>query len=147
MTSNYRVGNYGLAQAYAAVVGIVLVVSGLLGFIENPIVGPGPNGDGTNVLLAANAIHNIIHLATGALALYIAFGMSGESQANGLIGFGILYALIFILLLVDPRLFGLFRDIPANIGDHVLHAALAVTSLAIGYMAKGSRREGTATTR
>lgn len=141
-----RYGNYGLAQGYAAVVGAVLVISGLLGFIANPIVGPGPNGDGTNVLLAANTAHNIVHLATGALALYIAFGLRGEQQASAVMAFGILYAIIFVALLIDPRLFGLFRDIPASIGDHVLHAALAVVSIAVGYLAKQSS-ERAATTR
>ena len=141
-----RYGNYGLAQGYAALVGVVLVISGLLGFIQNPIVGPGPNGDGTNVILAANAAHNIVHLVTGALALYIAFGLSGEQQANGTIAFGVLYAIIFLALIVDPRLFGLFRDIPANVGDHVLHAALAVTAIGVGYMAK-STSERAATSR
>ena len=140
-----RYGNYGLAQGYAALIGVVLVASGLLGFIANPIVGPGPNGDGTNVLLAANTVHNIVHLLTGALALYIAFGLKGEQQANGVIAFGILYAIIFVALLIDPRLFGLFRDIPANMGDHVLHAALAVVSIAIGYLSRSDERVTAAT--
>ena len=133
-----RYGNYGIAQAYATLIGIVLVASGLLGFINNPIVGAGPNGNGEGVLLAANAVHNIVHLLTGGIALYIAFGLSGEQQANGVIGFGILYLIIFAALLVDRTLFGLFRDIPANMGDHVLHAALAIVSIAVGYLAKSS---------
>lgn len=130
--------NTGLAKGYAALVGVVLVLAGLLGFIDNPIVGDGVNNDGSGVLLAANTLHNIVHLATGALALYIAYGLAGASQANGLIGFGVLYAVIFIALIISPTLFGLFSPVPANIGDHVLHAALAVVSLALGYMARGS---------
>jgi hypothetical protein len=145
MTSRY--GNNGLAQTYATVVGVVLVVSGLLGFINNPFVGAGPNNDGTNVILAANAVHNVVHLATGALALFIAFGLKGRDQATGVIAFGIVYALIFIAVLISPTLFGLFGDIPANIGDHVLHALLALSALAIGYMARGSESSGTVVTR
>lgn len=145
MTSRY--GNNGLAQTYATVVGIVLVASGLLGFINNPIVGPGPNGNGEGVLLAANAVHNIVHIATGALALFIAFGLKGRDQATGLIAFGVLYLIIFVALLVDRTLFGLFRDVPANAGDHVLHALLALSALAIGYMARGSESSGTVVTR
>lgn len=129
----YRVGNYGLTQAYAAVVGIVLVVVGLLGFIENPIVGPG-----AGALFATNTIHNIVHLATGLLALYIAFGTRGESQANWVIGFGVLYAVIFVVTLLSPSLFGLFDPTPVNPLDHVLHALLAVASLAVGYVGRGS---------
>ena len=137
-----RIGNYGLAQAFAAVVGAVLVGAGVLGFINpNPITGTDPNA-----LFRANAVHAIVHLVTGALALYIAFGLSGETQANALIGFGVLYAVIFVLVLLSPTLFGLFGDAPANAGDHVLHAALAVASLAVGYLAK-SRTAATAATR
>jgi hypothetical protein len=129
----YRVGNYGLTQAYAAVVGIVLVAVGLLGFINNPIVGPD-----AGALFATNGIHNIVHLATGLLALYIAFRTSGQSQANWVIGFGVLYAVIFVVTLLSPTLFGLFDPNPVNALDHVLHAGLAVASLAVGYLGRGS---------
>ena len=39
----------GLAKGYAALVGVVLVVVGLLGFISNPIVG-GSDRDGLAVV-------------------------------------------------------------------------------------------------
>src|SRR3712207_2855836 len=134
--SGTRTGNYGLAQGYAALVGIVLVAVGLLGFIDNPIV-----YSDADALFRANAIHNIVHIATGAIALYIAFGLSGEAQANALIGFGVLYAAVLILTLISPTLFGLFNDAPVNAADHALHAALTIVSIAVGYRAKqGSGR-------
>lgn len=136
--SGYRSGSYGMAQGYAALIGVVLVASGLLGFINNPIVGAGPTGNGTGVILAANNVHNIVHLLTGVIALYIAFGLRGESQVNAILIFGILYAIIFVALLVSPTLFGLFDPIPANTGDHVLHAALAVASFAVWYLSKNA---------
>jgi hypothetical protein len=37
---------------------------------------------------------------------------------------------------VDPTLFGLFADAPANVADHVLHLAIAVVSIGVGYMAR-----------
>ncbi|HEV8516244.1 MAG TPA: DUF4383 domain-containing protein [Candidatus Limnocylindrales bacterium] len=128
---DYRIGNYGLAQAYAAVIGIVLVIVGLLGFISNPIVGE------EDAIFVTGAVHNIVHLVTGALALYIAFGLSGEAQANGVIGLGVLYALLFVLLLLSPSLFGILQY-NVNAADHALHAVLAVLSLAVGYLARGS---------
>ncbi len=131
-------GNNGMVRSVAAIVGIVLVAAGLLGFIGNPIVGPGPNDNGTDVLFAANSVHNIVHLVTGALALYIAFGLSGVQQANALLGFGILYVVILVAVLLSPTLFGLFDPIPANMPLHLLHAALAVVGIAVGYMARGS---------
>lgn len=131
-------GNNGMVRSVAAIVGIVLVAAGLLGFIGNPIVGPGPNNNGTDVLLAANSVHNIVHLATGSLALYIAFGLSGTQQANAFLGFGILYVVIFVAVLFSPTLLGLFDPIEANVPIHVLHAGLAAVGLGVGYMARGS---------
>ncbi|MDQ3447780.1 MAG: DUF4383 domain-containing protein [Chloroflexota bacterium] len=128
----------GMVRTVAAILGVALVGAGLLGFVGNPIVGPGPNNNGTDVLFAANSVHNIVHLVTGALALYIAFGLSGAQQANGLLGFGILYVAIFVAVLISPTLFGLFDPIPANLPLHLLHAALAVVGIGVGYMARGS---------
>lgn len=118
------------ARSWMAVAGIVLVAVGLLGFIPNPLVG------GADSLLPTDAVHNIVHVATGALALFIAFGLRGENQVNATIGFGVLYLVVFVAVLVSPNLFGLFQ-VPANAVLHVIHAALAVVSLAVGYMARG----------
>jgi hypothetical protein len=122
---NDRIGRYWMIFA-----GVSLLGAGLLGFVpNNPIASADPNA-----LFRVNAVHNVVHLATGALALWIGLGMRGIDLANGMIGFGVLYAVVAILLVVDPTLFGLFRDAPANAADHVLHAALAVVSIALGYM-------------
>ena len=120
----------GTARSWMAVAGIVLVAVGLLGFIPNPLVGRADS------LVPTDAVHNIVHLATGALALYIAFGLRGERQVNATIGFGVLYLVIFLAVLVSPNLFGLFQ-VRANEVLHLIHVALAVVSLAVGFMARG----------
>ena len=122
------------ARWYAILVGVVLVVVGLLGFISNPIVGE-PQG---NPLFVTGLVHNLVHIVTGALALYIGYGLSGLSRANALIGFGVLYAVILVLTLVSPNLFGIL-NYGVNTMDHVLHAVLAVGSLAIGWWARNER--------
>ena len=123
--------NGNLVQGWMALAGIVLVAVGVLGFINNPLVGAAPDA-----LVRTNTVHNIVHLATGLIALYIAFGLRGEAQANGAIGFGVLYVVIFLALIVSPELFGLFADAPARPNEHLIHAALAIVSLAVGYMAR-----------
>jgi hypothetical protein len=123
--------NGNIVQGWMALAGIVLVAVGLLGFVSNPLVGSDPNA-----FLRTNTLHNIVHLATGLIALYIAFGLRGEAQANGAIGFGVLYVVIFLALIVSPELFGLFADAPARPNEHVIHGALAIVSLAVGYMAR-----------
>jgi hypothetical protein len=136
MDDNEQLGKY-----WMIFVGVALVGGGLLGFVSgNPIASEDPAA-----ILRVNAVHNVIHLLTGALALAIGFGTRGLNLANGLIGFGVLYALVAVVLAVDPSLFGLFEDAPGNAGDMVLHVALAVVSIALGYMLRQRLRQRAAT--
>ena len=124
--------NATTARYWMIVIGVALLGGGLLGFVTgNPIASADPNA-----LLRVNAAHNAVHIVTGLVALGIGFGLRGETLANATIGFGVLYALVFGLLLIDPTMFGLFADAPANGADHVLHLAIAVVSIAVGYMAR-----------
>jgi hypothetical protein len=125
-------GNTNTTMGWAALAGIVLIAAGLLGFLNTSIA-----GDGANAFLAVDSIHNIVHIVTGAIALYIAFGLKGEQQATAVLGFGILYVIILVAVLVSPNLFGIFK-VSANAPIHVIHAVVAVVSLAVGYMARGS---------
>ena len=122
--------NTNTAMGWATLAGIVLVAVGLLGFLNTSLV-----GSADNALVRTDAVLNIVHLVTGLIALYVAFGLKGEQQVNGVIGFGILYAIIFVAVLVSPNLFGLF-SVPSNAAVHVIHVALAAASLAVGYMAR-----------
>jgi hypothetical protein len=128
--------NMSLAKGYAAIIGVVLVLVGLLGFISNPIVG----NVGSNPIFVTGTVHNLVHLITGALALYVAFGLRGEQQVMGVLGIGALYVAVFVLTLVSPNLFGLLGDksYNVNIADHVLHVALAVASIAVGWFERSS---------
>src|SRR5262245_35211419 len=126
--------NERLARWWAAFVGFALIGAGLLGFLAgNPIASDSPSA-----LFQVNALHNVVHLATGALALWLAFGARGDALSTGLIAYGALYAAVFVLLVVDPTLFGLFSDAPANILDHVLHGAVAVVSIGLGWMLRSA---------
>ena len=126
---NERLGRWWLYFA-----GVSLVGAGLIGFVAgNPIASADPNA-----LFQVNALHNVIHIATGALALWLGYGTRGYSLSTGLIGYGVLYAVVAVLLIVDPKLFGLFNDAPANVLDHALHAAIAIVSLGLGWMLRGS---------
>jgi len=120
-----------IAQAWMALVGLVLVAAGLIGFLNTPVAGSSPNA-----LLQTDTVHNVVHVLTGLLALAIAFGLRGDQQVNAVIGFGVLYVIIFVAVLVSPTLFGLF-SVSANAPIHVIHAAVAVVTLAVGLMARG----------
>ena len=124
--------NTNTAMGWAALAGIVLIAAGLVGFLNTSIAGDQPGA-----LLAVDSVHNIVHIVTGALALYIAFGLKGMQQVNAVIGFGILYVVIFVAVLLSPNLFGIFK-VSANAPLHVIHAAVALVSLAIGWMARSN---------
>ncbi len=129
-------GNMSVARGYSALVGVVLVVVGLLGFVSNPLVGDASStGD---PLFVTGAVHNLVHLLTGALALYIAFGLRGESQSMGVIGFGVLYLVIFVLTIISGDLFGIL-NYKVNALDHLLHLALGVVSIGVGLMGRTGR--------
>jgi hypothetical protein len=123
--------NTNTAMGWATLAGIVLIAAGVLGFLNTSIA-----GTDANALLRVDSVHNIVHVLTGLVALYIAFGLKGLQQVNAVIGFGILYVIIFVAVLASPTLFGIFK-VGANTPIHVIHAAVAVVSLVVGYMARG----------
>lgn len=122
----------GMVQTYAAIAGAVLVLVGLLGFLNTPIV-----GSSAGALLATDALHNVVHLATGLFGLYVAFGLKGHAQIQGMLAFAILYAVILVAVLISPTLFGLF-SIAANLPLHVIHAALTAAGFATYFMARNA---------
>ncbi|HET9346427.1 MAG TPA: DUF4383 domain-containing protein [Candidatus Limnocylindrales bacterium] len=120
-----------IAQAWMALVGLVLIAAGLIGFLNTQVA-----GSSTDALLATDTVHNVVHLLTGLLALGIALGLKGEQQVNAVLGFGVLYVIIFVAVVLSPNLFGLF-SVAANAPIHVIHAAVAVVTLAVGLLARG----------
>jgi hypothetical protein len=126
-------GTMGLARGYATTIGVVLVLIGLLGFIPNPVVGDLSQ----HPIFVTGTIHNLLHLITGSLALYVAFGLRGDQQAIGVAGLGLVYVALFVLTLINPTLFDML-DHPINLADHVLHLAIAVSALGVAWYVRSS---------
>lgn len=107
-----------MAKKLVMLLGIVFIVVGLLGFVNNPILG----------LFEVDALHNIIHLVSGALAL-LAVSKGAEILFARI--FGIVYGVVAVLgLLMDGDVLGLIH---VNGPDNVLHVLLAVIFLVIGF--------------
>ncbi len=123
-----------IARWFAIGSGVVLILMGLLGFIGNPIASTPEN----NPLFVVDPIHNLIHIVTGAAALFVGYSLRGEALGNGLMVLGAGYGLVLLLTLVDPDAFGLLQH-PVNAADHVLHVALTVAFLGVGWMARSAR--------
>ena len=126
--------NLEFAHWYAALLGLVLIALGLAGFVDNPIVGP-PN----DPVFHAGAAQNVLHIASGALALFTAFALSGAGVVRGLVAFGLAYGLLLVLTVASPRLFGLF-SVDVNLAGHVLHAGVAVVTITVALLARGGQR-------
>jgi len=125
-----------LAKWFAAGLGIVLIAVGVLGFVDNPIVSEPQN----DPIFHTGLVHNIVHIATGAVALFIAFGLSGLARANALIAFGAVYGLVLLATLVSPDLFGIFEH-PVNAADHLLHVLLTAGPILVGWLARSELTE------
>jgi hypothetical protein len=55
------------ARTAALAIGIIFIVVGLLGFIDNPII-----GSSDNAMFHADTVHNLVHIVSGLLFVLIA---------------------------------------------------------------------------
>ena len=112
----------------AAVFGVVYLLVGLLGFAVTGFSDfAGTKGD-TLIVFDVNPLHNIVHLAIGALLLVSSKNVAAAKGSNTAVG--AVYLLVGIV--------GLFvLDSSANIlalngADNVLHLASAIVRLGVG---------------
>jgi hypothetical protein len=127
----------GIARLVAAILGAVLVVVGLIGFVDNPLIAD----PSAAPIFVTGTVHNMIHLALGFLSLYVAFALVGKSQADGLIGLGVLLIVVVVLTVLSPNLFGILGPSPGynvNLPDQLLHLVIGLVAIAAGVV---SRRE------
>ena len=125
-----------MVQLLAAVVGVVFLLVGILGFIpgattnydELNLIGP----DSQALLLGlfeVSVVHNIVHLAFGVAGLLAAARAS--SSVGFLVGGGILYAGVFVYgVLIEQG--GDLDILPVNDADNILHLGLALGMIALG---------------
>ena len=110
----------------AVVFGVVFVAVGVLGFV--PAVVP----DGKLLgLFEVNTLHNVVHLATGLIAIVV--GMNGDGASRSFFRiFGVIYALVAVLGVVygEQPLLGFVANNYADVG---LHAVIAVVALYLGF--------------
>jgi len=123
-------------QKAAALVGIVFLVVGVLGFIP----GITTNYDTLQFashhseakllgLFQVSVLHNIVHLLFGIAGLALARSIRGAK--NYLIVGGIIYLVLFIYGLAVPMNSGA-NFVPLNTADDILHVLLGVGMIALG---------------
>ena len=118
-----------MIKTAAVLFGIVFILIGILGFV------PGITKD--EMLLGifhVNAAHNVVHLLSGAVALFAGMTSIGASRMYFRI-FGVVYGLVAVLGLMNmgqhTMLLGLISN---NDADTFLHIAIAAVSLLLGFM-------------
>jgi len=115
-----------MVKNLAIIFGIVLVVLGVAGFI--PALAPSGMLFG---VFAVDAMHNTVHLLTGAIAL--AVGLSSERASTVYFQiFGVIYAILAVLGFArgSAPIMGMAN----NYADAGLHLLIAVVTLYIGFI-------------
>ena len=111
-------------KTFAQTVGVVLILLGLIGFFNNPVLG----------YFGVNGLQNIVHLIGGVLGLVLANKGSGKSFNKWL---GIIGVILAILGFIPSTAALLLSLLGINQAITVLHLIVGVVALGVAYGAKG----------
>jgi uncharacterized membrane protein len=119
-----------MAKTVATLLGVVFILVGIVGFVS-------PNLLGAHL----GKLHNVVHLVSGAISLYMGTKGSLSGARNFCIIFGLIYGLLGVVgyfvgtgpehMLELPRLM-------LGTRDHIIHIALGVLYLIGGFGTKSS---------
>jgi hypothetical protein len=109
-----------MAKTVVTILGVVFIAIGLLGFVNNPILG----------IFGVNTLHNLVHIVSGVLALWaVNRGMDATVLFSKV--FGIVYGVVAVLGFVLPAF--MMSLLAVDMTDNILHVVLAVIFLYIGF--------------
>lgn len=119
-----------MAKTISTLLGIVFILVGLVGFAAPDLLGA-----------HLSTAHNIVHLVSGAIALYLGLAGSLSAAKTFCIIFGAVYLLLGVVGFVagsgDDRM---FHAIPGTLElgtmDHIIHVLLGLIFLIGGFTTK-----------
>jgi hypothetical protein len=111
-----------LLQRMAILFGIAFLAGGIMGFIPKFVV----NGNLLG-LFEVNNMHNIVHIASGIVALLCS--VKTQTAKWYFIIFGVVYGLVAVMGFANS---GDLIMMHVNMADNILHAGIAVISLWLG---------------
>jgi Domain of unknown function (DUF4383) len=119
-----------MANRIATILGIAFLLVGILGFVQ-------PHALGAHLSMA----HNVIHLVTGAVSLWIGLKGSVSAARSFCLVFGAVYLLLGIVgFAMGEGAERLFRVLPGQLelgtSDHVIHILLGAIYLIGGLATK-----------
>ncbi|PYS24050.1 MAG: hypothetical protein DMF72_07000 [Acidobacteria bacterium] len=114
-----------MAKTVCKLLGVVFVIVGIAGFVAPHLLGA-----------HLSPAHNLVHIVSGAIALY--FGFAGSAGAAR--GFCIIFGIVYLLLGICGWFLGTGADHMFALGtllmlgkvDHIIHILLGVIFLAGG---------------
>lgn len=117
-----------MAKTVCKILGVVFVLVGLIGFVKPDLLGAHLTG-----------AHNVVHIVSGAIALYFGFAGSLSGAKAFCLVFGVVYLALGILgmaLGVAPDRTWMVGPLHLGQADHAIHVLLGVVFLAGGLFTK-----------
>ena len=120
-----------MAKTVCKILGVVFILVGLVGFVSHDFLG-------THL----STTHNLVHLISGAIALYFGFAATLSAARLFCIIFGVVYGLLgicgFLLGSGPDRMFEALASLGLHLGtmDHLVHILLGVVLLIGGFLTK-----------
>lgn len=107
----------------AMIIGGVLLLVGILGFFNDPVLG----------LFDVSVFHNIIHLLTGGVLLAAALMNHGRNARTVNLVLGITYLVVTLLGFIAPGILETL-GIAINMADNWLHLLLGVVLTGVAFV-------------
>lgn len=119
-----------MAKTICKLLGVVFILVGLIGFAKSDLLGA-----------HLTTGHNLVHLISGALALYFGFAASLSAARAFCLAFGAVYLLLgvvgFIMGTGDDRMLNLIpNQLMFGTADHAIHILLGIVFLAGALLTK-----------
>lgn len=112
-------------RGWALVFGLLFLLAGIAGYVPQLAKG--------SLLLGyfqVNAMHNMVHIFTGIVAIFAS--IKGSASRLFFQAFGVIYGLVAVLGFMHGEIAGM----PVNMADNWLHAVIALVSLYLGFVFK-----------
>ena len=123
-----------MAKTICKIFGVVLLLVGIVGFLNDHLLG-----------MHLTGIHNVVHLLTAVIALYFGFAGSASAARTFCLVFGVIYLLLGVLGFIKPELVASVIQAHETVGltpDNAVHILLGAVFLVVGLL----RSPETATT-
>ena len=140
------------ARLYCLLVGGVLVIAGIIGFFYEASFATGDSIKTQDVfgVLSVNGWHNLVHIGIGVILLVAA----GSAARPAALFVGVLYIVLCVFGFIATSHGGitfvakddvLFKLVPVNNEDNVLHLILGITGVIAAFATRPARRVAAAT--